>query len=1189
MKTEQTNNTNEQRRGLTGAIVKFARSGYFLAAVFLLGVVAMAQERLLPGLVSNRAERARARSVSATPELPMVIPNPDEPDLPFTYPLSPTWNIGVNPRDYATPERMIAIRDEERLFVEPDLSVQNPVVDPILYPGPEKMFDLAQASVLTADSLKADGGGMYQMDSGGTPATMSSPTNNSTLSNSLFSFSWSAGSGVSQYALWFGTTSGVYDLYAINVDTNLTYPAVVPMNAQSLYVRLWSLISGDWQGIDYTYSRTNLGPVAYMATPANYSAVTNTSATFNWTAGTNVSAYALWIGTTNTAYSTNNAYDVYAASTGTNLSHTATNLPPDGRQVYLKLWSELGSNWRYTDYTYTAVDWRALMISPTNNTVFTNASVSFSWSAGTNVSQYALWVGSTVDAYDLHAVNYGTNRAATVTLPTDRRPLYVRLWSLIGGNWNYKSYTYTAMDGTARMLSPTPGTTLTGTNVTFTWNSGTGVVAYALWAGSTLGTWDICATNVGTSLSHLVALPADGRTIYWRLWSKIDTNWFYNDYTYTAVTATKAAMTSPTPGSTLPGSSATFLWNAGTFVTNYGLWVGTTQGGSNLYNWSGTSLSQTVTNLPTNGSNIYVRLRSDIGFTNAPNWLYNDYTYTAWFQTTTNIYYVDFAGGNDSNTGTSPSSAWKHCPGDTNALGVPATMGGKLTSPMPPGTIVKFKGGVNYYGSIFMHSSGTTNAPVIYDGITAGWGSSTNKAIINGGNHRESSPNYGFYVDSDWGVENIEIRNFEIAYIGSVSNFSSLATNDFLNQYMFNCGIFLANTTNVVVTNCYFHEIGVWQNEKPAVANSQNGFGIWASGVTNLTVANCEFTKMERGVRVAPGQYANCKAALSVLITDCDFHSYMTWCIDLLPTGSGATLSNITVRNCKIHDFTEFDAGVWKGWPQTNDADVYGFVKTNDLNPHTDGIIMGSGNNDYSNLTLGTIRIHSNSFYQNATNGGGTAMVFLSGMGGNVLIYNNTFVNVRHGGGAILVQDGPKQNQNVTPLQNLGIYNNSLFDMQYGVYLRTNTVGCNLRVAATSIRILNNSFYKATGNDAALAVVVHDTSSVPTEVNYNFYFTYLTNQTIIDRLDLGVSWTIAQASNNNWETQGNVSTNPTTNVYVNITNGLGLTSSSNNLQLTNNSPCINAGINLYQVFTNDMRGTNRPSSGAWEIGAYEYP
>ena len=32
-------------------------------------------------------------------------------------------------------------------------------------------------------------------------------------------------------------------------------------------------------------------------------------------------------------------------------------------------------------------------------------------------------------------------------------------------------------------------------------------------------------------------------------------------------------------------------------------------------------------------------------------------------------YYVDFASGSDSNDGRSPTSAWKHAPGDPNAGG----------------------------------------------------------------------------------------------------------------------------------------------------------------------------------------------------------------------------------------------------------------------------------------------------------------------------------------------------------------------------------------------------------------------------------------------------------------------------------------------------------------------------------------
>jgi hypothetical protein len=36
------------------------------------------------------------------------------------------------------------------------------------------------------------------------------------------------------------------------------------------------------------------------------------------------------------------------------------------------------------------------------------------------------------------------------------------------------------------------------------------------------------------------------------------------------------------------------------------------------------------------------------------------------------------------------------------------------------------------------------------------------------------------------------------------------------------------------------------------------------------------------------------------------------------------------------------------------------------------------------------------------------------------------------------------------------------------------------------------------------------------------------------------------------------------------------------------SPSIQAGLNLYSTFTTDMVGTSRPSSGAWDLGAYNY-
>jgi hypothetical protein len=40
--------------------------------------------------------------------------------------------------------------------------------------------------------------------------------------------------------------------------------------------------------------------------------------------------------------------------------------------------------------------------------------------------------------------------------------------------------------------------------------------------------------------------------------------------------------------------------------------------------------------------------------------------------------------------------------------------------------------------------------------------------------------------------------------------------------------------------------------------------------------------------------------------------------------------------------------------------------------------------------------------------------------------------------------------------------------------------------------------------------------------------------------------------------------------------------------LTGSSPAIGAGYNFYSLFTTDLAGNPRPSSGAWDLGAYKY-
>lgn len=86
------------------------------------------------------------------------------------------------------------------------------------------------------------------------------------------------------------------------------------------------------------------------------------------------------------------------------------------------------------------------------------------------------------------------------------------------------------------------------------------------------------------------------------------------------------------------------------------------------------------------------------------------------------VYYVDYAGGNDTANGTSPSTPWKHAPGDPDAQGKAAS------ASLGPGDIVRFKGGVAYRGSIRARFEGTADQPITYTG--SGFG--TGAAIIEG-------------------------------------------------------------------------------------------------------------------------------------------------------------------------------------------------------------------------------------------------------------------------------------------------------------------------------------------------------------------------------------------------------------------------------------------------------------------------
>jgi hypothetical protein len=90
---------------------------------------------------------------------------------------------------------------------------------------------------------------------GPTRAVMITPVGGTTLSGPTVTFTWSAGTGASAYWLDVGTVQGQGNIFGANVALATSQAVTgIPGNGSTIYVRLWTQISGSWSGNDYTYT-----------------------------------------------------------------------------------------------------------------------------------------------------------------------------------------------------------------------------------------------------------------------------------------------------------------------------------------------------------------------------------------------------------------------------------------------------------------------------------------------------------------------------------------------------------------------------------------------------------------------------------------------------------------------------------------------------------------------------------------------------------------------------------------------------------------------------------------------------------------------------------------------------------------------------------------------------------------------
>lgn len=537
-------------------------------------------------------------------------------------------------------------------------------------------------------------------------------------------------------------------------------------------------------------------------------------------------------------------------------------------------------------------------------------------------------------------------------------------------------------------------------------------------------------------------------------------------------------------------------------------------------------------------------------------------------------YFVDFSGGSDAASGTATSTPWKHCPGDASATGTAAS------TTLAAGDAVNFKGGVTYSGMISCSFNGTAGNPIIYDGNSAG-SFGTGVSIIDGGYLNSDTRRYGFTINAKKGIT---IRNFTIQHQGGLdpATFGSFDCSGNPLPNSNGVGIYARDATNLVVSDCLFKEISYWTNGAPVSDALLNGSGAPFSGGfviysgDTVTITNCEFTKLNEGIQLQEGSPASSTVLRNVTVANCSFHDYMRWMIALSAANSAGTFDGITVTNCQFYNFPQYSADYWNGCGGAGS------------NPHTDGIILGVFTSASESIVYTNIVIAANTFWTDYTNGGSTAWIFWSSMGGDVKIFNNVCLNdADNSFGWLYFQDGPALPNTDTPIT-VSVYNNTVCSTHAAIYLRRN-LGTQQAVDSGIVRVENNIFYHPQDSSSMIVSTSGCTNNLFSTLDYNVYFTGRPDGLIFNQFNSSpgpvtndfedVAGLVSKYS---YETHGKQGVPG----FVDFSHGFGTGNLLNNVRLLSSSRAVGAGVNFSSLFTSDIVWNTRVTP--WDIGAYKY-